>query len=48
MILVEQTKRMPFIPSEDEEKGVHVIRFTRNKQEGRYGLLNEVFNPEDQ
>jgi hypothetical protein len=25
-----------------------VIRFTRNKQDGRYGLLNEVFNPEDQ
>ena len=48
MILVEQTKRMPFIPSEDEERGVHVIRFTRNKQDGRYGLLNEVFNPEDQ
>ena len=41
-------QRMPFIPSEDEEKGVHVIRFTRNKQDGRYGLLNEVFNPEDQ
>ena len=48
VILVEQAKRMPFIPSEDEEKGVHVIRFTRNKQDGRYGLLNEVFNPEDQ
>ena len=48
VILVEQTKRMPFIPSEDEEKGVHVIRFTRIKQDGRYGLLNEVFNPEDQ
>ncbi len=48
VILVEQAKRMPFIPSEDEEKGVHVIRFTRNKQDGRYGLLNDVFNPEDQ
>ena len=48
VIIVEQAKRMPFIPSEDEEKGVHVINFTRNKQDGRYGLLNDVFNPEDQ
>lgn len=48
VIIVEQTKRMPFVPSEDEKKGVHVIRFSRNKEEGRYGFLNEVYNPEDQ
>lgn len=48
VIIVEQTKRMPFIPDEDEEKGVHVIRFSRNKKEGRYGFLNEVYNQEDQ
>ena len=48
IIIVEQTKRMPFVPSEDEGKGVHIIRFSRNKEEGRYGFLNEVYNPEDQ
>ncbi len=48
VIIVEQTKRMPFVPNEDEEKGIHVIRFSRNKEEGRYGFLNEVYNPEDQ
>lgn len=48
VIIIEQTKRMPFIPSEDEKKGVHVIRFTRNKEDGRYGLLDGVYNPEDQ
>ena len=47
VIIVEQTKRMPFIPDEDEEKGIHVIRFTRDKKNGRYGFLNEVHNPED-
>ena len=48
VIIVEQTKRMPFIPEENEEEHIHVIRFTRNKNNGRYGFLNEVFNPEDQ
>lgn len=48
VIIVEQTKRMPFIPDESDENGVHVIRFSRNKEEGRYGFLNEVYNPEDQ
>ncbi len=48
VIIVEQTKRMPFIPDESEENGVHVIRFTRNKEDGRYGFLNDVYNPEDQ
>lgn len=48
VIILEQTKRMPFVPSENEVEHVHVIRFTRNKGEGRYGFLNEVYNPEDQ
>ena len=48
VIIVEQTKRMPFVPDESDEDGVHVIKFTRNRKEGRYGFLNEVYNPEDQ
>lgn len=48
VIIVEQTKRMPFIPEENDEKGVHVIQFTRNKDKGRYGFLNDVYNSEDQ
>lgn len=48
VIIVEQSKRMPFIPDDNDEKSVHVIRFSRNKNEGRYGFLNEVYNPEDQ
>lgn len=39
---------MPFIPEDSDEKSVHVIRFSRNKNEGHYGFLNEVYNPEDQ
>ena len=48
VIIVEQTKRMPFIPDESDEYGIHVVQFTRDKNEGRYGFLNEVYNPEDQ
>ncbi|BET21090.1 hypothetical protein RGT18_06780 [Solobacterium moorei] len=47
VIIVEQTKRMPFVPDENAEAGIHVIRFSRNKTEGRYGFLNDVYNPED-
>lgn len=47
VIIVEQIKRMPFVPEENEEAGIHVVRFSRNKNEGRYGFLNEVYNPED-
>lgn len=47
IIIVEQTKRMPFIPDESDENGVHVIQFSRNKEEGRYGFLNDVYNPGD-
>lgn len=48
VIIVEQMKRMPFIPDDSDENSVHVIRFSRNKEKGRYGFLNEVYNPEDQ
>ena len=47
VIIVEQSRRMPFVPSESEKDGIHVIQFSRNRQEGRYGFLNEVYNPED-
>lgn len=47
VIIVEQTKRMPFVPNENNIAGVHIIQFTRNRKEGRYGFLNEVYNPED-
>lgn len=48
ILFVEQTKRMPFIPDETQDGSVHVIRFTRNRDEDRYGFLNDVYNPEDQ
>lgn len=48
VIIVEQTKRMPFVPKESDENGVHVIQFTKNREKGRYGFLNEVYNPEDE
>jgi len=48
VIIVEQTKRMPFVPSENDDSGIRVVQFTRNKEEGRYGFLNEVYNVEDQ
>lgn len=47
VIIVEQTKRMPFVPSENDDSGIRVVQFTRNKEEGRYGFLNEVYNVED-
>ena len=47
VIIVEQKKRMPFIPKESAEAGIHIIEFSRNKNSGRYGFLNDVFNPED-
>ncbi|HCT64536.1 MAG TPA: AAA family ATPase [Lachnospiraceae bacterium] len=47
VIIVEQKKRMPFIPQEDSNKGIHIIEFSRNKASGRYGFLNDVYNPED-
>jgi predicted nucleic acid-binding Zn-ribbon protein len=48
VIIIEQKKRMPFIPKEDNEKQIHVIEFSRNKESGRYGFLNDVYNSEDE
>lgn len=42
--MIEQKRRMPFIPTEAPDKGVHVIEFTGDKHEGRYGFLNDVYN----
>lgn len=47
VIIVEQTKRMPFVPEESDKDGIHVILFTRNRNDGRYGFLNDVYNSED-
>lgn len=44
VILIEQKKRLPFIPDEDEKKGIHVIEFTGEEKTGRYGFLNDVTN----
>lgn len=46
VIIVEQSDRMPFIPKESNEKGIHVISFTRDRHNGRYGFLNDVYNPD--
>lgn len=47
VIIIEQKKRVPFIPQENEEKGIHVVEFSRNRNVGRYGFLNDIYNPED-
>lgn len=47
VIIIEQKKRMPFVPQENEEKGIHVVEFSRNRNVGRYGFLNDVYNTED-
>lgn len=48
VIFVEQKKRMPFIPENNEDAGVRTITFTHDRNHGRYGFLNDVYNPEDQ
>ena len=48
VIFVEQEERMPFIPEEDEDAGVHVVTFSKNDKDGRYGFLNDVYDPDDQ
>ena len=48
VIFAEQTERMPFMPIEDAKGGVHVVPFSRNRKGGRYGFLNDVYNPGDQ
>jgi hypothetical protein len=39
---------MPFIPKDDDKKQIHVIEFSRNKESGRYGFLNGVYNSENE
>jgi len=46
VIIVEQKKRLPFVPLEDEKKGVHVIEFTGEVNNKRYGFLTDVKNVE--
>lgn len=46
VIVIEHKDKIPFVPKTDEAKGIRVTEFTMNKQSGRYGFLNDVFNPE--
>ena len=46
VIMIEQKERMPFIPEENSDNGIHIIEFTKDKYVGRYGSLNYVFDPE--
>ena len=46
VIMIEQKERMPFIPEENSDNGIHIIEFTGDKYVGRYGFLNDVFNAE--
>lgn len=47
VIVIEHKDKIPFIPKTDITKGIHVAEFTKDKRSGRYGFLNDVFNPED-
>lgn len=46
VIMIEQKERMPFIPEENSDNGIHIIEFTKDKYVGRYGFLNDVFDTE--
>lgn len=46
VIMIEQKDEIPYVPTEDMQKGIHVIEFSRNPNYGRYGFLNDVVNPE--
>lgn len=46
VIIIEHKDKIPFVPKTDASKGIRVTEFTMNKQSGRYGFLNDVFNPE--
>lgn len=46
IIIVEQKKRMPYIPDEKPDK-VKITEFTGSKKDGRYGFLYDVFNAQD-
>ncbi len=36
VIIVEQTKRIPFTTTESVEDGIHIIQFSRNREECRF------------
>lgn len=46
VIVIEHKDKIPFVPKTDESKGIRITEFTMNKHSGRYGFLNDVFNPE--
>lgn len=46
VIVIEHKDKIPFVPKTDASKGIYVTEFTMNKNSGRYGFLNDVFNPE--
>lgn len=48
VIFVEQAERMPFMPVENEDAGIHVELFSKNVKAGRYGFLNDVYDPVDE
>ena len=47
VIIIEHKDKIPFLPKTDATKGINVTEFTMNKKSGRYGFLNDVFNPEN-
>lgn len=46
VIMIEQKDEIPYVPTEDSKKKIHIIEFSRNPDHGRYGFLNDVVNPE--
>lgn len=47
IIIMEQKEKIPFPSKLTQNSKLTIIEFTRNKTQGRYGLLNDVYNPED-
>ncbi|MGX7092418.1 AAA family ATPase [Hutsoniella sourekii] len=45
VIMIEQTDEIPFSPKDIANRGVNLIEFTQDTNEGRYGLLHDVVNP---
>lgn len=45
-IMVEQKDELPDLSSWKKTKQINVIEFTRDPAIGRYGFLNDVYNPE--
>lgn len=48
VIVIEHKDKIPFVPQTDITKGICVTEFSMNRHSGRYGFLNDVFNPEIQ